>query len=90
MWYFSALARSQRIAALQSSTCAGNGASPESRYSTLAETYPSIARKPAGLPSLVPACQAPPWTQTTSGSFPSAFSGTYRSSFSSRSPLIFA
>src|SRR5262249_21691173 len=75
--YLSAFARSQRIAALQSSICAGNGATLERRYSTLAVANPSASRPSVGHGGFEPPIQPTPWIQTTIGiGFFGAGSGT--------------
>jgi len=60
MEYAFAFARSQRIAALQSSICAGNGATFANRYSTLAVTNPSASIPTVAHGVFDPATQPPP------------------------------
>src|SRR5207253_501173 len=74
--YLAALARSHRTAALQSSICAGKGASPEKRNSLLATSYPSLKKLITGI-----CCSSRPWLQpgaliqSITGDGPEAFLG---------------
>ncbi len=77
--YVFALARSQRMAALQSWIWAGHVAVSTSRYSMLATVYPKFTSHFTKHFSLVPLFQPPPCTQTTKDE-PATLSGRYRSS----------
>jgi hypothetical protein len=64
-------ARTQWIAALQSSICAGHWASPDNRYPAETPAYWPVRRNGISLPApsdLSPCIHPPPWMKTITGS----------------------